>query len=208
MQSNINTKRKLFQGLFALVCATLTNLAFAAPPNTTYIGLDVGGSRSGIDTAKAFSELSIPGGSSFSEDDNAKLAGRIYGGMQFNDYIAAELGYTLFSSTGFHVTQPSSVTTAGSIKQQAVDLVLVGTVPLEYFDLYAKAGGVTLNNIAKFNDQHVNEWKYGFKFGVGINTEIDNVRLKLGWDRIQKTGVSRNINFVYVGAAYYFFNLG
>jgi len=208
MQSNYNTKKKLLQGFLALVCATITNLALAAPPNTTYIGLDIGGSRSGIDTAKAFSELSIMPGSTFSEDDNAKLAGRIYAGIQVNDYIAPEFGYTLLSSTGFHVTQPNGVTTAGSIKQQAFDLVLVGTAPLEYFDLYAKAGGVILNNIAKYNDQHVNEWKYGFKFGVGINTEIDNVRLKLGWDRIQKTGVSRNINFVYVGASYYFFTLG
>ncbi len=82
-------------------------------------------------------------------------AGGIYGGFQFNDYFAAELGYIHFpnasfnnSVTGFNTLGMSTVNSSTlTSTENAIDIMLKGMIPFGGgFGGYAKIGGAYVFN--------------------------------------------------------------
>lgn len=129
-------------------------------------------------------------------------------GYQFNPYIAAEAGYLYFSNAkqSGNVFGPWSYT----YKEQAVDLVAKGTLPLnQYISLYGKAGaayvdasGETSGNIFAWSDSaHPIRPVYGL--GVSYNI-TPNVSADLGWTRVQNNNTIPNADIATLGLTYHF----
>ena len=211
--SESTIKKQMLNGILAFACATTASLASAqtVPANSFYLGLDVGGARTGNEFKSSdFTDIQNVT-FDVKQTGDTKLAGRIYLGYQYNDYVGAELGYLLAQSSSDTIGPfTSGTTTVGpfnsSIKvKPSGDLVLVGTIPLEYnFGLFGKLGFSYLSTSSTIQGQSVTEHRYPLTFGAGFSYDVDNVRVKLGWDRIQASGNILNTDFVYLGVSYYF----
>lgn len=155
----------------------------------------------------------------FSTDkDSTGLGGTAQFGYQFNQYIAAELGYLYFhnvdqSLSGFNATY----------KEQAGDLVVKGTLPLnQYFSLYGKAGAAYVDATTEVSSTGLyiapngNMYAGNVNFddtvhpirpvyGVGVSYNITpNVSADLGWTRIQHNSTIPNADITTLGLTYHF----
>ena len=80
---------------------------------------------------------------SVGEVDDSGFAGRLFGGYNFNPYLAAEMGYVILPKVEFKdiALRDASTTVDESFDQSILDFVVKGTLPLkDGYDLYAKAG--------------------------------------------------------------------
>lgn len=212
----------------SLVIASLLSLGLAASANAScggiYVGGDIGWSDVHQGNFAALSTTALTTASSKSNSDTG-LAGRVFGGYQFTQNLAAEMGYTRFHNA----TSKSSVTnigitqsTNGTIKEDAVDLVGKAILPLQNgFSLYGKLGVAYLRgeNTTKVTTSvpgngsttvsvKQNAHKVLPTFGVGAGYDItQNLTADVSYMRIQKTGNSSNLkstDFVGAGLTYSF----
>jgi len=108
----------------AIAAAFVTPIAFAAP-NGFYVGGTLGQTN-----------LHVNKSSSTGKVDSKGLGGEIFGGYQFNKYIAAEAGYIQFANT-----KASGLGLSQTIKTHAFDVVAKGILPINnQFELFGKAG--------------------------------------------------------------------
>jgi OmpA-OmpF porin, OOP family len=153
----------------------------------------------------------------FSDNTNHSdgVAGMAFGGMQFNEYLGVELGYTKFSNMNTSASDGFS-SANGTIKSYATDLVAKVTLPLQNgLNLYGKVGGAYLWEQAtvtvtdgpfRATDRNT-ESKIMPAFGLGASYDINsNVTGDLAWMHIQKVGNTdlANTDFVGLGLTYHF----
>lgn len=213
--------------ILPMVCVSAA--AFALNANAECAGPYVGGQlgwgnihQNGFDSIPA-----VPGGlgtvSNSSKDSG--LAGRVFGGYQFTQNFAAEMGYTKFKNMTAKMVATdalnNSLTLNGTVKTDAVDLVGKFILPLQNgFQVYAKAGAAYLREQASVDSTVAvgglsatakgskTEHKVLPTFGVGAGYEVaKNLVADVSWNRIQKVGNSSNLNstdFVGVGLTYNF----
>lgn len=161
------------------------------------------------------------------KSDDTGIAGRLFGGYQFDDTWGAELGWSRFSNAtakgklvrGFGPFY-SVTNLSGTIKTDAFDLVGKATLPIQDgFSVYGKAGIAYLyqradvsisggalvpSGVLKGSD---NEHRIFPTFTVGTSYDITpNVVADLSWNRIQKVGSSdlSSTDLVGVGLSYSF----
>lgn len=180
----INKKTKL--GVAAVVLSSVVGgSAIAAALPGAYVGADVGygdvhQSVSGVDSSK-----------------DTGLAGRVFTGWQFNQYLATELGWSKFTNATAKVADPFLSANA-TVKTDAVDVVAKGILPVaDSVNLYAKAGAAYVLSRADgsasafgfTNKFDMKENKWFPTFGAGATYDFTpNVAADLSYSRIQKTG--------------------
>lgn len=130
---------KLFSATLLTSTALFANNAFAVDvPNGALPGFYLG--LQGGYTQLDYSDNDFSGGNNASINGSG-LGGRAYLGYQLNRYFGAEAGYTLYDSASVNGFNGNSQA-GGDIRQQAIDVVLKGTLPLvnSGFNAYGKAG--------------------------------------------------------------------
>lgn len=200
----MSTKKLLMTSILAGAVALSISATASAAANGAYVGGQIGLANTNYNHTTM---------------DNSGLAGRIFGGYQFNQYFATELGYTQFSHADYKTVHFLGNTLKGHIAENAVDLVGKGILPLQDgFSLYGKAGAAyltgeqvltargpdVLNGYAKHD---VTEHRILPTFGVGVSYDITpNVPVDISWTRIQKVGNTdlQSTDFFGVGVSYHF----
>lgn len=156
-------------------------------------------------------------------DGNGGLAGRVYGGYQFTQYVAAELGYTKFSRTRLNFTDVTSINTyssKNSVQTYALDLVAKGTLPLQNgFNVFGKLGLAFLNEyvgdtvLFSNNGPTTQENAYVSHefvlptFGLGAGYDFTkNLSTDVTWMRIQSVNTPNidSTDTVTLGLSYHF----
>lgn len=147
---------KMIRASVALGLVALTAVAapFAmADDSGLYIGGNIGQSRATIDEERIVNSLAGAGFTTTGfEDDNRDLGFKLFGGYQFNKYLALEAGYFDLGKFDFTATGLPPGTLSGNIKIKGVNLDLVGILPItEKFSAFGRVGA----NYAKVEDSFV-----------------------------------------------------
>ncbi|NAZ45431.1 outer membrane beta-barrel protein [Vibrio toranzoniae] len=157
----------------------LTSAAYANP----YIGASVG--QANFDSAN-FSVDSTYGSNKtpLKLEDDSSLAGKIYGGYQFNRYIALE-----GSIGGYDALDGGSVT-VGDMKFAAIQPKVILPVN-DRFNLFAKAGVAYFNAEFKVSNSFVGATGHSTfsdttmtgMYGLGADFSLtENLRIEATWD--------------------------
>lgn len=127
-------------GIFALT--TLATSLARAEDFGWYIGGNLGQTRATIDDPRIDANLRANGFTSNSiSDDNRSLGGKVFGGYQFNNYLAVEGGYFNLGKFGYTATTVPAGTLRGDAKMQGLNLDLVGRFPVtDAFSVFGRAG--------------------------------------------------------------------
>ncbi|MHB8987475.1 MAG: OmpA family protein [Desulfobulbia bacterium] len=137
-----------------MVALTVIATPFAmADDSGLYIGGNIGQSRATIDEERIINSLAGEGFTTTGfEDDNRDLGFKLFGGYQFNKYLALEGGYFDLGKFDFTATGLPPGTLSGNIKVKGVNLDLVGILPItEKFSAFGRVGA----NYAKVEDSFV-----------------------------------------------------
>lgn len=203
--------------VLAMFASLLTTTGAFAAINGIYLGGQLGFGDTYQSPQNAAFNARASGGS-------GGLAGRIFGGYQFTQYIAAEMGYTKFSNSNVTYTDYSTffaTTYRGSvpIESYAIDLVAKGTLPLQNgFSLFGKlgvayinefAGNVTIYNASGTHAEnfYINDDTLLPTFGLGAGYDVtQNLTTDVSWMHIQHTGTSniQSTDLVAAGVSYHF----
>lgn len=144
-----------------------------------YGGLSLGQSRAKID-AERLNNNFLPGGTTTSLDESG-FGYKLFGGYQFNRYVALEGGYFNLGKFGFTSTTVPAGTLDGEIKLQGINLDVVGTLPLsKHWSAIARVGAQYAQTRDSFSgsgavivrnpNPSANEVNY--KLGVGMQYEF------------------------------------
>lgn len=137
-----------------MVALTVIAAPFAmADDSGLYVGGNIGQSRATIDEERIINSLAGAGFTTTGfEDDNRDLGFKLFGGYQFNKYLAIEGGYFDLGKFDFTATGLPPGTLSGNIKVKGVNLDLVGILPItEKFSAFGRVGA----NYAKVEDSFV-----------------------------------------------------
>jgi OmpA-OmpF porin, OOP family len=154
------------------------------------------------------------------QSTNSGVAGRVFGGYQFNQYTGLELGFTKFSNmntSGIYTFSGYNFSTSGTIKTYATDVVAKLNLPLSNgFNIFGKLGVAYLNeqwsissSNASIGSVNASGTEDGFlpTFGLGLGYDVNqNISADVSWMRIQQVG-SVNLDStdtVMVGLSYHF----
>ena len=101
----------------------------------SYFGIGVGQSRGEINNGRIAGKLATPGSSvGDTQRQNTDSAYKVFGGYQFNRWMALEGGFFSLGEFGFKANTSSAAlvpgTVKGNTKLQGVNLDLVGSLPL------------------------------------------------------------------------------
>ena len=141
-------------GKLSLIALAVLASSFAiADDSGWYAGANVGRSSATIDNARITSGLLGSGFSSATITDDDRSNGyKIFGGYQYNNYLAVEAGYFDLGNFGFNATTVPAGTLNGKIKLKGLNMDLVGTLPItEKFSVLGRIGV----NYAHANDSFV-----------------------------------------------------
>lgn len=171
------------------VLGTLTAVAIAVSPVAAmaaepglYLGGNIGLSRTDIDEDRIRDGLVGQGFtvSSF-DDDERDLGYKLFGGYQFNRFLALEAGYFDLGKFDFDATTIPTGTFAGEIEITGFNVDLVGSLPLsKRFSAFGR-GGVTREEAeVKFTrsgavavtDASRDKSETNYKFGFGVEYAI------------------------------------
>lgn len=152
------------------------------------------------------------------------LAGRIFGGYQFNPNLALELGWARFGNLNDKITLGSSdgvVSSSTILKTNVVDLLVKGSLPIaDQISLYGKLGAAYVRESWEVSangnygrtvyrlNRSGNDHRVLPEASVGVSYAFtDNVAADVFYTRIQKVGNNspiESINFAGVGLSYTF----
>lgn len=195
------TKRLTHVILSSIAAGSIATAASAATLPAGYVGLQLGQGHTHYSvsdvTGKNFTVTSA-------KIDDTKVAGRVFGGYQFNENFATELGYTYYGNTEFK-NMNGTAGNNGRIQEYAYDLVVKPILPLQNnFNLYAKGGVAYIRAKTSGNLSH-DENKTRPTYGLGLCFDANNnVPVDLSWSRVQNSGNIPNADLFAVGVAYRF----
>ena len=178
--SSIQTLRLL--SLAGLGCV-LAAPSFAQESGYPYAGLSIGQSRAKIDEERITATLLASGFTTTSMTrDESDTAYKLFGGYQFNRYVALEAGYFNLGKFGFTSTTAPAGTLDGRIKLHGVNLDVVGTLPLtERFSALARIGAQYANARDTFTgtgavnvlNPNPSAHALNYKAGLGLQYEVN-----------------------------------
>jgi OOP family OmpA-OmpF porin len=189
---------------------TLATLSFAVA--TAFAGSAL--AQSQTQETGAYAGLSI--GQSDASDVNCSGAGscdkkdtawKIFGGYQFNRYIAAEAGYT-----GLGKTKGSTSAGAFEVKANAWELLAVGSYPIgtSGFAPYVKAGAYRGEAKLSGDFGSAKETNNDLTYGIGVRYDIvRNFAVRAEWQRYSglgggSVGNDSDVDVISIGALYKF----
>lgn len=189
----------------AILALTAGGLANAATPGA-YAGLGLGGSRAVLDVFDHQQVNNIYALGGKLSNDYSSLAGRIYGGYNFNQYFGLEAGYNAFGTSKQTAKIPGSENQGVKYKLSSFDLRGKAYLPLldNTANVYAIAGiayakqDVDSNVTAPsepsiINNLRANELKSNNRvrpvIGVGANYNVSQqITAGLEYTRLQGVG--------------------
>jgi OmpA-OmpF porin, OOP family len=193
--------------LATLGFATATAFAGSALAQTQetgfYAGLAIG--QSGVED--------FCGGTSSCEDTDTAF--KIFGGYQFNRYLAAEIAYTDLGKVSSSGTV-FGIGFSDEFKTTAFEAVAVGSYPIgtSGFAPYGKIGiyyGETKFNlnISGFGSSSVKETTTDLTYGLGVRYDFHrNFAVRAEWQRYSSVGGGdigeSDVDMISIGAAYKF----
>jgi OOP family OmpA-OmpF porin len=134
--------------------------------------------------------------------DHRDSAWKVYAGGKFNPYWGLEAGFTDFGKVN---------ASGGDTKAWAAGLSLVGNLPIDRFDLFAKLGGlygrtdVHADPSTLFDTGHKSGW--GWTYGVGADWNLSrNWAVRLDYDRykLDFVGGRQDLDMASAGVQYRF----
>lgn len=130
-------------GKLSLIALAVLASSFAiADDSGWYAGANVGQSSAKIDDARI--TIGLVGGpiaGATITDDDRSTGYKIFGGYQYNKYLAVEAGYFDLGNFGFNATTVPAGTLNGRIKLKGLNMDLVGTLPItEKFSVLGRIG--------------------------------------------------------------------
>lgn len=161
--------------LACTVLAAMTSSLTLADDAGWYIGGNIGQTRADIDEQRIAGSLIDSGFSGVSvKDDSIDRGYKLFGGYQFNRYLALEGGYFDLGEFGFtSITQPPG-TFNGKIELRGVNFDVVGFVPIgDKFSAFGRLGV----NYAEAKDAFTST---GFVHLVSPNAKERDANLKVG----------------------------
>lgn len=192
-------------------------VAFAAEPGW-YGGINIGQTRSKIDEAKIMSNLLANGFTTTAmSSDNRDAGFKVFGGYQFNRYLALEGGYFDLGQFSFTANTLPLGSLNGNIDLKGFNLDVVGTLPFtERFSAFARVGA----NAAKAKDtfggtglvfvsnRNPSKRETNMKFGGGLQyqfTDAFSMRAEIERYRVNDAVGSRgDIDMASIGLVYRF----
>ena len=198
----------------ALMAAPLVS---AAEPGW-YGGVNVGQSRASIDDERITRSLLGSGFATTTMDkDESGTGAKIFGGYQFNRYLALEGGYFSLGKFGYTANTLPAGSLSGDIRVQGLNLDLVGILPLtDKFSAFARAGVIhaqardnfsstgLVNRAASSPSKRDTSYKvgvgveYAFTDRLAVRGEVERYRIN---DAIGNKG---DIDLASVGLVYRF----
>jgi OmpA-OmpF porin, OOP family len=203
--------------ILAALATVNSSAAFAAEPGW-YGGLNIGQTRSKIDEAKIMSNLLANGlATTAISSDNRDTGFKVFGGYQFNRYLALEGGYFDLGQFSFTANTLPLGSLSGNIKLQGMNLDVVGTLPLtERFSAFARVGA----NAAKAKDtfggtglvivsnRNPSKRETNMKFGGGLQYQFSDaltMRAEVERYRVNDAVGSRgDVDMTSIGLVYQF----
>ena len=204
-------------GLVALA-AIASQFAMADSAPGWYIGANVGQSRANIDDARITSGLLGSGFATTSiTDDDRDTGFKLFGGYQFNKYLAVEGGYFDLGKFGFKATTIPPGMLSGDIKLRGLNLDLVGTLPItQKFSAFGRVGmnygdardSFTGTGAVQVLNPSPSQRQTNYKYGVGLQyafTEALAMRVEAERYRINDAvGNKGDVDLYSVGLTYRF----
>jgi OOP family OmpA-OmpF porin len=175
------TGATLSRTLAFAVMAVLASSAATAAEQGWYVGGNIGESKATIDNDRITSSLLGAGftTTSFVEDES-ELGYKLFGGYQFNKYLALEGGYFDLGKFGFTATTVQAGTLSGDLKVKGLNFDIVGFVPLnEKFSAFARAGvnyaeaSSTFGGTGAVNVLNPRRSKTAADYKVGLGLQYD-----------------------------------
>ena len=204
-------------GLVALA-AIASQFAMADNAPGWYVGANVGQSRANIDDARITSGLLGSGFATTSiSDDDRDTGFKLFGGYQFNKYLAVEGGYFDLGKFGFKATTIPPGMLSGDIKLRGLNLDLVGTLPItQKFSAFGRVGmnygdardSFTGTGAVQVLNPSPSQRQTNYKYGVGLQyafTEALAMRVEAERYRINDAvGNKGDVDLYSVGLTYRF----
>lgn len=168
----------------ALVAAAIVPPAALAQDAGFYLGGSFGQSKSN-DTCD-----DTAGAASCDDNDSAW---RVFGGYQFNRFIAAELGYADLGTPASASGTLSGLAFVADAEITAWDLVAVGSYPIGRFSIHGKLGlyraeTEITGSIAGIS-RSTSDTNTDITFGAGAGFSItNNLKVRAEWQRYQNVG--------------------
>ena len=198
--------------------AAVASTCALADESGWYGGANIGRSNATIDDARITSGLAGAGLATTSiANRDRDTAYKIYGGYQFNRYIALEGGYFDLGKFGFRANTLPLGTLDGNIRLRGFNLDAVGTLPLS--DKFSALGRIGINN-AQARDAFTgtgavnvanpspSKRDTNYKLGVGVQYAINDalaMRAEIERYRVNDAiGNRGNIDVFSVGLVYSF----
>lgn len=183
-----------------------------------YIGGNLGRSYADIDKDEISSNLLTSGFATTAFDADEKDTGyKLFGGYQFNKYIAVEGGYFTLGEFDFSATTQPLGTLEGKVELEGMNFDLVGMMPLsDRFSLigrvgtqyteaqtrFASTGAINVTNSGA--EQSDTNYKVGLGLQYALTRSLD-VRLEFERFRINDTaGNTGDIDQISAGVVYRF----
>jgi OmpA-OmpF porin, OOP family len=181
-------KRKAWTTTLAAALA-LCALPAAAQERGFYAGLSVG--------QATVSDACNGAGGGVSCDDST-TTWKVFGGYQFNRYLAGEVGY----SDKIAEVSASAFGTSASVKASAWELVAVPSYPLtDQLSVYGKIGAYYAQSKASSGAKETDN---GLTFGLGAGYQLTkNVGARVEWQRYSDLG-GADVDALNVGLLYRF----
>lgn len=206
-------------GLLAcMVLAAMTSSLTLADDAGWYIGGNLGQTRADIDENRIAKSLLESGFSNtLVNDDSTDRGYKLFGGYQFNSYLALEGGYFDLGEFSFTSTTQPPGTFNGKIELRGVNLDVVGFVPItEKFSAFARIGVNYAEARDKFNgtgsvhvlSPNAKERDTNPKVGAGLQYAFtDKLAMRLEAERYRigdAVGNKGDIDLLSVGLVYRF----
>lgn len=206
-------------GAFGIAAIVLTLSPIAsAIESGWYAGANIGQSSADIDDQRITRSLLGSGFATTSmNEDERSAAGKIFGGYQFNPYVALEGGYFNLGKFGYTASTSPAGSLSGDIRLQGLNLDVVGILPLtEKFSAFGRVGVIHAQARDNFSSTGLvnrpasspRQNDTGYKFGAGVQyafTDRLAVRGEVERYRINDAiGNKGDIDMATVGLVYRF----
>jgi OOP family OmpA-OmpF porin len=176
-ESFMNTVKTVGALGIAAIALTLSPIA-GAVESGWYAGASIGQSGADIDDQRITRSLLGSGFATTSmNEDERSAAGKIFGGYQFNPYVALEGGYFNLGKFGYTASTSPAGSLSGDIRLQGLNLDVVGILPLnDKFSVFGRVGVIHAQARDNFSSTGLvnrpasspRQNDTGYKFGAGV----------------------------------------
>jgi OOP family OmpA-OmpF porin len=171
-----------FAGLAAVAVAVALSPMAVADDSGWYAGFNAGQAKAKIDDARIASGLAGSGFNTTSiGNDDRHIGFKLFGGYEFNHYLALEGGYFDLGRFGFTANTLPVGTLHGETKLKGLNFDLLGAVPIgDKFSVFARAGLIYAEAKDSFAgtgsvavlDPTPHTRKSNYKFGLGAEYDF------------------------------------